>query len=183
MAKSSEQSASHGINLSTLRRKRGNIVGHITTFSKLLDNARTSERRDIGLLRAHLTNLHEVWDRFDAIQLELEEADESESPKRFQIHGEYIAVVARANALIEGDRVHTVPRRITTDSSAPSVSAPMTIKLPEMRLPTFDGKIENWASYFESFCSMIDQNPDLTPVQKLQYLRSTLSGKAAACIQ
>nr|XP_012143820.1 PREDICTED: uncharacterized protein LOC105662851 [Megachile rotundata] len=46
----------------------------------------------------------------------------------------------------------------------------MAIKLPEMRLPTFDGTIENWG------------NEDLTPVQKLQYLRSTLTGKAAICI-
>lgn len=30
---------------------------------------------------------------------------------------------------------------------------------------------------------MIDQNVDLTPVQKLQYLCTTLTGKAAACIQ
>ncbi|XP_012136798.1 uncharacterized protein LOC105662011 [Megachile rotundata] len=52
-----------------------------------------------------------------------------------------------------------------------------------MRLPTFDGKIEEWASYFDSFSSMIDQNTDLTLVQKLQYLRSTLTGRAAACIQ
>nr|XP_034194538.1 uncharacterized protein LOC117610817 [Osmia lignaria] len=180
---STSQSTSQGINLSTLRRKRGNIVGHITAFSKLLDTAKKSEQRDLGLLRAHLTNLYEIWDRFDAIQLELEEADESEVPRRYQIHGDYIAVVASANALIEGDRPRMPPRRITTDSSAPSVTAPMAIKLPEMRLPTFDGKIENWASYFESFSSMIDQNADLSLVQKLQYLRSTLTGKAAACIQ
>ncbi|CAK9826222.1 hypothetical protein ANTRET_LOCUS7949 [Anthophora retusa] len=183
MEQSSTQSASHGISISTLRRKRGNIVGHITTFAKLLDNARQSERRDVGLLRAHLTSLHEIWERFDAIQLELEEADESEEPRRFQIHGDYIAVVARANALIDGDHPSMHTRRNTTDSPAPTVSAPIAIKLPEMRLPTFDGKIENWASYFESFSSMIDQNADLTPLHKLQYLRSTLTGKAAACIE
>ncbi|XP_029054773.1 uncharacterized protein LOC114882061 [Osmia bicornis bicornis] len=180
---STSQSVSQGINLSTLRRKRGNIVGHITTFSKILEHARVSEQRDIGLLRARLTNLHEIWERFDAIQLELEEADEEESPRRFHIHGDYISVVARANALIEGDRPRLTPQRITSDSPAPSVTAPMAIKLPEMRLPQFDGKIEKWASYFESFSSMIDQHADLTPVQKLQYLRSTLSGKAAACIE
>ncbi|KOC59852.1 hypothetical protein WH47_10766 [Habropoda laboriosa] len=52
-----------------------------------------------------------------------------------------------------------------------------------MRLPTFDGTIEKWTSYFDIFCSMIDRNDDLTPVQKLQYLRSTVVGKAATCIQ
>ncbi|CAK9796123.1 hypothetical protein ANTPLA_LOCUS654 [Anthophora plagiata] len=183
MQQSFTQSTSHGINLSTLRRKRGNIVGHITAFSKFLDNARQSERHDLGLLRAHLTSLHEIWERYDAIQLKLEESDESEEPCRFQIHEDYVAVVARVNAHIEGEHPHMHPRRNITDSPALTVSAPMAIKLPEMRLPTFDGKIENWDSYFKSFSSMIDQNTDLTAFQKLQYLRSTLTGKAAACIE
>ncbi|KOC60369.1 hypothetical protein WH47_08497 [Habropoda laboriosa] len=52
-----------------------------------------------------------------------------------------------------------------------------------MRLPTFDGTIEHWSSFYDIFSSTIDRNDDLTLVQKLQYLRSTLTGKAAACIQ
>ncbi|CAK9799191.1 hypothetical protein ANTPLA_LOCUS1925 [Anthophora plagiata] len=52
-----------------------------------------------------------------------------------------------------------------------------------MRLPTFDRTIEHWSSFYDIFSSTIDRNDDLTPVQKLQYLRSTLTGKAAACIQ
>ncbi|XP_029054468.1 uncharacterized protein LOC114881773 [Osmia bicornis bicornis] len=52
-----------------------------------------------------------------------------------------------------------------------------------MRLPTFDGAIEGWASFYDIFSSTIDRDEYLTPVQKLQYLRSTLTGKAAACIQ
>ncbi|XP_012151893.1 uncharacterized protein LOC105663982 [Megachile rotundata] len=91
-------------------------------------------------------------------------------------------MIAQANVLIEGEQPSIAPRRNTTDS-VQTASAPMTIKLPEMRLPTFDGNIENWSSFFDSFSSMIDQNCDLTPVQKLQYLRSTLAGRAAACIQ
>nr|XP_012152122.1 PREDICTED: uncharacterized protein LOC105664030 [Megachile rotundata] len=187
MAKSSDdstsQSASQSIHATALRRKRGNIVGHITTFEKIMDKMQKSDKRDIGLLRTHLDSMHLIWERFNAVQFELEELDDSESPRRYEYHGRYIAAVTQANQLIEGSRSSAIPRRNTTDSSSPSVAAPMAIKLPEMRLPTFDGNIENWTSYFDSFYSMIDQNADLTPVQKLQYLRSTLTGKAAACIQ
>ena len=59
----------------------------------------------------------------------------------------------------------------------------MTITLPEMKLPTFDGAPEAWASFFDVFTPVIDRNKELTSVQKLQYLRSTLQGKAAACIE
>ncbi|XP_076385698.1 uncharacterized protein LOC143264088 [Megachile rotundata] len=176
------QSASQGINVSSLRRKRGNIVGHITTLEKVIEGMRASEKRDLGLLRTHVQGMHEIWERFDAVQFELEELDETEAPRRFEIHGKYITAIAQANALIEGERSNITSRRDTSDS-VHTVTAPMAIKLPEMRLPTFDGSIENWTSYFDSFTSMIDQNPDLTPVQKLQYLRSTLTGRAAASIQ
>ncbi|XP_034195295.2 uncharacterized protein LOC117611454 [Osmia lignaria lignaria] len=177
------QSTSHGGNLSALRRRRGNIIGHITTFVRLIENMQQSEQHDIGLLRAHLDSLKDVWSRFDEIQFELETIDESETSRRYEIHNDYVTVLARATSIIDGANATTSLRRNTTDSSATSVSAPMAIKLPEMRLPTFDGKYENWTSYFDNFSSMIDQNVDLTPTQKLQYLRSTLTGKAAACIQ
>ncbi|XP_012147289.1 uncharacterized protein LOC105663376 [Megachile rotundata] len=43
-----------------------------------------------------------------------------------------------------------------------------------MWLPTFDGSIEEWSSFYDIFLAMIGRNEDLTPVQKLQYLQSTL---------
>ena len=56
-------------------------------------------------------------------------------------------------------------------------------KLPELQLLTFDGTIENWPSFFNSFTSRIDQHEGLSPVQKLEYLRAALTGKAVSCIQ
>ncbi|CAK9813847.1 hypothetical protein ANTPLA_LOCUS8190 [Anthophora plagiata] len=182
MANTSEQSQSttHSFNISTLRRKRGNIIGQITSFTKFLDTQREHGQRDIHLLKAHLDGVNEVWKRFDEIQFLIEELDETEEARRYTISNDYYAAVALADKIMhEG---HSSTHR-TTASPALTVSAPMTIRLPEMRLPTFDGSIENWASFFDIFSSMIDRNEDLTPVQKLQYLRSTLTGKAAACIQ
>ncbi|CAK9820273.1 hypothetical protein ANTPLA_LOCUS10526 [Anthophora plagiata] len=176
-------SASHGISLSSLRRKRGNIVGQITTFTKFLETQEQLEQRNIPLLQTHLNGLNDTWKRFDDIQFQLEELDESEAPRRCEIQDQYYAVITRAAVLIDRGHPAITTRRTTPESPAPTVTAPMAIKLPEMRLPTFDGTIDKWTSYFDIFCSMIDRNDDLTPVQKLQYLRSTLTGKAAACIQ
>ncbi|XP_076763717.1 uncharacterized protein LOC143431086 [Xylocopa sonorina] len=73
-------------------------------------------------------------------------------------------------------------RRNTFESSATSSTIPYAIKLPEMQLPTFDGTYEIWASFYDVFSSIIDRNENLTPVQKLQYLLSILTGMAAVCI-
>ena len=64
-------------------------------------------------------------------------------------------------------------------SSAGSHSAQM--KLPKLHLPTFDGNVEKWPLFWESFCSCVDE-ADLPDVSKLTYLRSLLRGEAMTCI-
>nr|XP_012151864.1 PREDICTED: uncharacterized protein LOC105663969 [Megachile rotundata] len=131
----------------------------------------------------HINGLNEVWKKFDDLQFSIEELDESEGARRFEIQNNYYAVVARANRLLQNTQTPVSPTTRINPSPASTVPAPMAIKLPEMRLPTFDGSIEEWSSFYDIFSAMIGRNEDLTPVQKLQYLRSTLIGKAAACIQ
>ena len=58
-----------------------------------------------------------------------------------------------------------------------------SLKLPEVRIPTFDGALEDWQSLYDFFSSTIDQNEHLTPVQKFYHLRSALTGWAARSIQ
>ena len=169
--------------ISTLRRKRGKVIGQITAFTKFLDGSPEDGQRDIFLVEAHLTGLNEYWKRFDDIQSDIEDLDEGEETRRFEIQNDYYAVVARANRLIQGERPAASSTRDTNASPALSVSTPTPVKLPDLNLPTFDGTIEKWTSFYDIFSSSIGRNDDLTPVQKLQYLRSVLTGKAAASIE
>ena len=57
------------------------------------------------------------------------------------------------------------------------------VKLPKIELPRFDGKVEEWLSFKDRFVSMIDSKVTLSDIEKLHYLRSALSGDAAAIIQ
>ncbi|XP_058827429.1 uncharacterized protein LOC131687365 [Topomyia yanbarensis] len=52
------------------------------------------------------------------------------------------------------------------------------VKLPEIRLPSFSGKIFEWVTFRDSFQSLIHRNPQLTDMDKFTYLRSSLSGDA-----
>ncbi|XP_017762647.1 PREDICTED: uncharacterized protein LOC108552545 [Eufriesea mexicana] len=145
-------------------------------MNKFLDNYEASGESNIHLVNSYLKELLDTWARFDAIQYEIEAFDKSEVACD-ELRGNYHAAVSRANRVIE-----KIPPTNPTPRAS-TVLAPMDIKLPEMRLPMFDGTIEKWSSFFDLFCSMIDRNSDLTSVQKLQYLRSTLSGKIAACLE
>ncbi|XP_011859274.1 PREDICTED: uncharacterized protein LOC105556770 [Vollenhovia emeryi] len=57
------------------------------------------------------------------------------------------------------------------------------VKLPVVRLPTFDGRVEDWKRFSETFQSMIHANESIPNIQKFQYLVTSLSGTAAKIIE
>lgn len=46
------------------------------------------------------------------------------------------------------------------------------IKLPEVKIQTFSGKIEEWQPFCQLFNTLITDNPSLSDIQKLIYLKS-----------
>lgn len=57
------------------------------------------------------------------------------------------------------------------------------IKLPQIQIPTFDGSIENWATFKDLFSELIHKNDELQPIQRFQYLKTSLVDEAASLIQ
>lgn len=67
----------------------------------------------------------------------------------------------------------------TTTVPAPTQeSGHYDVRLPRIILPTFSGKYEEWQTFYDMFLSLIHNNKLITPVQKLHYLKSNLSGEA-----
>ena len=72
-------------------------------------------------------------------------------------------------------------------SSVCSTSPPVPvhehfIRLPKLDLPHFTRNPLHWQSFWDCFAAAVDNNPSLTGVQKLSYLRAQLSGDAARVI-
>ncbi|KAF8764962.1 hypothetical protein HNY73_022985 [Argiope bruennichi] len=59
-----------------------------------------------------------------------------------------------------------------------SIDKVTSIRLPEIPLPLFNGKIEEWNSFKQQFLNLINDNPNLTENQKCYYLRSCLRNDA-----
>jgi len=57
------------------------------------------------------------------------------------------------------------------------------VKLPVVKLPTFDGRTEEWKRFSETFQSMIHSNENIPNIQKFQYLATSVSGDAAKIIE
>ena len=52
-----------------------------------------------------------------------------------------------------------------------------------MVLPKFNGDVTKWTGFWESFDSAVNQSPDISKVDKFNYLHSLLEGTAASAIQ
>lgn len=67
--------------------------------------------------------------------------------------------------------------------SAVKCEKKLSIKLPALELCSFDGEIESWPMFYETFKTVIHENPDLTESEKTQYLVGKLKGKALSICQ
>ena len=134
------------------------------------------------LLLIQIKNRLETYEtELRAIQNEIITIDEEETARGFEIADEYEKIELRVTNQLNNIRRTTPSQSTNGESAAGRESA--SLKLPEIRIPTFDGILEDWQSFSDSFSSTIDQNEQLTPVQKFYHLRSALTGWAARSIQ
>ena len=64
----------------------------------------------------------------------------------------------------------------------PSTSATAFVKLPTINIKGFDGKPENWHTYIDSFECARDINDTLSDIQKINFSKNLVEGKAATII-
>ena len=99
----------------------------------------------------------------------------------FLAENAYIDALADLNAEVE--RLRVPPLTVPTErANEPNRSPTATdhVKVPRVALPTFSGNQSDWESYKQRFTSLIKSKREYSEIDKLQYLLSTIEGKAAA---
>ncbi|XP_048511937.1 uncharacterized protein LOC125501082 [Athalia rosae] len=169
-----------------LRRRRGAIQASITNFTKILEKwVQNPDTRDPDYLHASFESMQQSFDKFNDIQNKIEDLDQTECSKRTEMVEKYNRAVAKSRKLLREHNNHPSSNLATPNQTSRATtpgSANPTISVA-IALPKFDGSTENWASFYDIFSSPIDQNDNLTPVRKLQYLRLSLTNRAASAIQ
>ena len=72
---------------------------------------------------------------------------------------------------IEGSRDHA-------GGSSSDKGGGVRVKLPLLHIPVFDGDVDEFMGWYEMFLSTIDKNTKLTDIDRFNYLKSFLSGRA-----
>ncbi|XP_026746190.1 uncharacterized protein LOC113507533 [Trichoplusia ni] len=162
---------------------------------ELLENLRNAEKNfkktpkdriKRAYLETRLELLEEFWKNFKdghkGIIVSLTKDEERKNPyfkeKIYDVFQEtYIQYKAAIKEALQPLLEATIPVPMLSTAEGQRSSESNEIKLPKIKIPTFSGKYEEWQTFFDLFFSLIHRNTKLSPVEKLHYLKSNLSGE------
>nr|XP_031842248.1 uncharacterized protein LOC116431249 [Nomia melanderi] len=173
-----------------LKQQRRAFKGQITKFRKYLGRVENTPKNRYKL-RYRIHRMRNQFETFNKIQDELaviDNYDEVEA-ERDTTTDQFDDVIAEADVLfdtLKKDAAPSTPASLTTDASTKSPASPtlcsIPVNLPKIDLPKFDGRIETWVTFKDAFQTLIHTQPGLSKIQKLNYLRLSLNGRAADAI-
>lgn len=173
---------SHDENLSVLKKRRATIQASCTRIKTYVDQIAvvpitTTITAELQERRA---KLDKHWSDYDTVQTHIEIQDEGETVHRAGFESAFYTLSARIRELSEvpsASRHSAVPSPAFSRTSN-SLETLSHVRLPKLNLPTFSGKYDEWFPFYDSFQSMIHANPSIDDIQRLQYLRASLTDEA-----
>ncbi|XP_047996386.1 uncharacterized protein LOC125234220 [Leguminivora glycinivorella] len=145
-----------------------------------------------GYVQARIDTLNEYWQKFQTNHFQIVKYATSAQRKEhvyfvndiysvgeeeyFMIKGELsdtIDLFNKSTAVRENPQPH--PQNNTSDVNKQSTQ---DVKLPKVILPQFSGNYEEWTSFRDLYTSLVHNKPSLSKVQKLHYLKSSVTGEA-----
>ncbi|XP_058827074.1 uncharacterized protein LOC131687050 [Topomyia yanbarensis] len=130
-----------------------------------------------GQVEAWAEKLEKFYDEFHRTVVKLEMFSTDKEPidlkkERQLFDGRYYALRSFYLAKL-AKKIRSPP------SANPAPSRPMNIRLPELNLPKFSGKLEDWCVFRDSFESAVGSRSDISAVEKMHYLKGLVQGEAA----
>ena len=151
--------------LKVLTRKRGGLKSAIVRIQSAVNSF------DINLTTKHfltvrLESLKSLASKYDEVQSEIELISKDASAAqadRVEVEEMIYSTEANILQLLDTFNTQTVP---------PVLSTPVHLK--PISLPCFSGNILEWQHFYSIFNDLVHSRSDLTPVQKLHYLHSSV---------
>lgn len=162
-------------NMATSKQKRirENIFATLLRLSKFAEEFKADD--DLKHLRVRHITLDELWNKFEDIQLGIEESDDDEQQSEHRERFENMFFDAKA----------AYDTWLTNDSSATISRAAVVPKLnlPQLQIPNFSGNYQEWRGFYDMYMSVIHDNNQISNTQKFYYLLSALKGEAHQLIE
>lgn len=156
-------------------------------LEKSLINFKKSPKARLTLtyVQVKINLLEELWTQFFNNHTTLTKEENIEA-EEYYVNDHY-SVAEESYTLAKCEMLDTLqklqPEKKSTTPEVKTVAVKSDIKLPRISLPTFTGKYVEWLPFHDLFVSLIHSNNTLTEVQKLHYLKTSLSGEAEALLR
>ena len=148
-----------------------------TLLSEIIPSPSTED--ELFIIKETLVDKLRILDDFNTqiqmklsatdIEADINECSDRESEIRLIIHK--ISNFFRAMSKADDAR--------SDSGSQPSQSF---VNLPKLNLPKFDGDPKQWTPFWDLYAANVHNNERLTPIQKLSYLRTLITGSAEGTI-
>lgn len=180
---------------SELKRLRGVILGRLTRIEVFIRDIDSKSGLTEDHIQARLEIIDQCWAEYSTVQNNIDSSEdidaEEEEEKRAAFEERCInARVALRSVLrkMQGQGASFACRNIEQpllpvqlQNQLPIPQQSIAVQLPTLELPSFSGDYTNWPSFRDAFEALIDRNTQLSNVQKLLYLKSSLK-ENAACV-
>lgn len=152
-------------------------------YEKLIKNESNykktpKERLTKNYVGIRCENLEKIWEEFKGDHIKivalLPKAERSSLAYfKSDVYSEFEEVYTRLKTKMKDDMSRLTPTYPNPDQQMSNCE----VKLPRIQLPNFKGNYEEWQTFYDMFLSLIHNNGALSAVQKLHYLKSSLSGE------
>lgn len=173
--------------LEDLKRQRGNFKGRLTQFKKFIDTFTGAVLTQIQVaeIQLRIQAACDIYKRYNDVEMDIEllltEADMSSNADYVEsFETLYFTTMAVANCLVNSADNFNSSIMLNQENSCSQ--KPVSVKLPYIKLPSFDGSYDHWLEFKNSYITMIHKRTDLDEIQKFHYLRSALDGTALQVI-
>lgn len=198
--------------IKTLIKKRGSVKSKFTNFQKFVDKLKLKKsigdhirESEVIELEERIEKVKNILDEFEPLQIQIEllsvtnEEVEKQERERSSFEDCFYSNMAEAKSLF--NELRPIPKSVEqvfinnshqmqNNQGQDSVQVQGVVggfeegvKLPDIKLPTFNGTHEAWLEFRDLYTSLIHCNSKLREIQKFHYLRAALEGSALQVIK
>ena len=174
--------------LTNLITKRGRMKAKLTRLRTFFENTSTDPTaQKLTELKLRLKDFENIISDFHAVQDNIEDLDSSpeQQVERDLFENSYFDLTAQIVDFIDSQNESAAQQAavdLENESNTSRTSHSTHIKLPALDLPKFSGAYDEWLPFYDYFKATVDQNEDLSAIQKMRYLKSCCKGEAAGII-
>lgn len=137
----------------------------------------------VGTVEAKIETINKQWDEFSERHEDIEDSATEEDKKRLYFVQKVYETTEDAYFLNKGKYLDLL-RELKGDAAPPPPkSATAAQQLPKLNLPRFAGDFTEWPAFRDLFTSMVRTSTSLTPIEKLHYLKMSLTKELQRCLR